>query len=273
MAEINELFDQTATQALELSERIDKASQALDDMLEEAGKVARRVDEETDEVRSALKALIERLDRAESELENGRAAAETGLDAVETKAAELRERLEGLVDTARQSLSELETAKDRVEGDVDTRFQQVATNLTGLETQLEQFAGVLDEDRQQTSAALEAIAGAATEGADRTDDWVEALGALLTRQTDAMIEMANGVIERHNTVMDQVKERFADEAPKEMAAAAGEWLAEAGRLEQSAREWQESLAGKVEELVDRVGGLLTETAPVTTVLRKAEELD
>jgi hypothetical protein len=96
---------------------------------------------------------------------------------------------------------------------------------------------------------------------------VRAIQELLVDQTKAMIEMANGMIERHNQSMEHLKQKFTEEAANQVAASIEPLQEKLESLVELADNKKGELSARSEEALQRVRAAL----PVLEELKTAFE--
>lgn len=279
MAELNELLEQAAAEAANLSEEADGASQSVDALLTRATGLAEQVAEKGEEARGLLKALKEALEQAEEGLTAARGRADASLGDLGARATELRGEVTTMLEQVTARLDELEQHKARLQDDADAQAQSVEGALADLSTHtheageavqagltdtsdaLIRFRGAVDTARTAFTARRTAWEEAAGEleaqATEQALTWVDGIQHLLADQSTAMVEMTNEVVETHNAVMEDLKMRFAVEAREAVGRSLQVLAEELTNLAANAAEEQGVLGEKSEEILGRVRMVVT----------------
>ena len=269
-AVINQLFEEGITRSRELSDAADEAMRAIDDMAKEAEELAERVDTEAAEARQHIKELTSRLERSEGVLETASNQAEGSLTGLAGKSAELAKEAAELLDRVKNSLAELDTRREAVETDMTTRMSAVQDEVTELGGKTQAAQTAAEEGLQQAAQALAgfrtAIDTARAEFAQKQQAWAAAAGELesraathaeawttglidlLERQSTALVEAANSMVDEHNTAMDGLRTRFVQQAPQDLAEALGPLESELGELGQAAETREQALTAEADQM-------------------------
>jgi chromosome segregation ATPase len=240
-AEINELFEEGITRSRELSDAADEAMRAIEAMAGEAEQLAQKVEEEGKQAGQHARDLAARLEEAGHALEAGRGHADGAMEALTGKAGELEAELTSLLDRVTRSMQELDADQKQHQGTLDTEigaaeseFGELARATQEAGTHLEQH---LQEAEQAVSALRAAVDAARTDFAHQQESWASALQALetaahtqseacagalrelLAQQARSMVEAANAMVDQHNTAMQEIRHRFVEQAPQDLATA------------------------------------------------------
>jgi uncharacterized coiled-coil protein SlyX len=109
----------------------------------------------------------------------------------------------------------LETRAHDVNTAVAAAGQHLSEGKSLAEQALAQLGTVVEEGEDSAQKAGEdmvtALKSAVEEMGQALDVWTDGLGDLLTEQTRALLEAANGVIVAHNEAMDRLKIRLSDQ--------------------------------------------------------------
>jgi len=294
MAEINELFEEGITRSRELTDAADDAMNAIDEMAKEAEQLAQRVQDEGTEACQHMRDLASRLDRAEGELETARGKAEGALEGLTGKAQDLKTEAGELLERVKKSLDAVESRKDQLDGSLDTEttsaqedFQELAQKTQEAEAQAEQhlqqaaqaiaaFRTAIDTARaefaqkqQDWSTAVESVQTAAQE---KAEEWVTGLNDLLARQSTALVEAANAMVDHHNNAMEGLKQRFVTQAPEDLSTALDPLEAALKQMGVDAAERGQHLSSEVQELQQWVSQARPDIAPIQDALDSAGRL-
>jgi len=269
-AVINELFEEGITRSRELSDAADEAMRAIDDMAKEAEELAQRVDAEAAEARQHIRDLVSRLERSEGTLEGSSNEAEGALTGLAGKSAELATEAAALLDRVKKSLADLDGRRDQVESDLTTHMTASQDHVTDLADKTQAAQTSVEEDLQQVAQALadfrtaidtarselgqkqEAWAKAAdeleSEAYTHADAWTTGLSDLLERQSTALVEAANSMVDEHNAAMDNVRSRFVEQGPRDLAEALAPVETGLAELGQVAEDREQALTGEAGQM-------------------------
>lgn len=289
MAEMNELLEEAEGQCSALSDELDTAVAAINQVESRADSLHEHAARGAAQVKSRLQALTDRLDAAESALEGARQEAVSDLDALAGQAAALRTDVSDLMLHVREKLDELQDQQGQLDQAMGESMQAVGTDLSDLglkvqetqqsiATQLQEAGQAIDAFGKAVEAAQTALAEKQTEmgtaldelestAQEKTREWVGALQTVLADQTTAMVDMANRALVKHNETMEALKEAFATQAAHQVAASIQPLQDSLELLGQRAGEHGAALTAKAEEALGRVRGAL----PVLEELKAAFE--
>jgi gas vesicle protein len=288
-AVINELFEEGITRSRELSDAADEAMRAIDGMAHEAEEVAERVDQEASEARQHIRDLVGRLGRSEGELEAAGHPVEDALMGLAGASDNLSKGAVFLLERVTKSLAELDSRHDQVEADVTTRMSAAHDDAAELAARTQAARTSAEEDLQQVAQAVadfrtaidtlraefaqrhQAWAQAAddleSEAYTHADAWSGGLSDLLERQSTALVEAANSMVDEHNEAMDGVRARFVAQAPQDLDEALSPLESELGELGQLAQDREQGLTAEAGQVAQ-----WAETAvPLVDNLRSALE--
>jgi colicin import membrane protein len=263
---LNELFEEGITRSRELSDAADEAMHAIDDMAREAEELAERVDAEAAEARQHVRDLVGRLERAEAELEASGNQVEDALMNLAGASDDLSKGAIFLLERVRKSLAELDGRHDTVDADLDTRMTSAQDDASELATRTQAVQASAEEDLQKVAQAVDDFRGAIdrlraefdqkqqawaqaadeleSEAYTHADAWTSGLSDLLERQSTALVEAGNAMVDEHNEAMDGVKARFVEQAPRDLAEALAPLEAEIAELGQAAGDREQGLTGE-----------------------------
>jgi chromosome segregation ATPase len=269
-AVINQLFEEGITRSRELSDAADEAMRAIDEMATEAEELAQRVDTEAAEARQHIRDLVGRLERSEGALETAGNQAETSLTGLAGASAELATEAVSLLDRVKKSLAELDGRRDTVEANLTTRMtaaqddvNELATRTQAAQTDVEEdvqavakavsdFREAIDNLRAEFAQKQQAWATAADELESETfthaDAWTGGLSDLLERQSTALVEAANAMVDEHNDAMDRIKARFVEQGPLDLAEAVAPVESALGELGQAAEDREQGLTAEAGQM-------------------------
>jgi ABC-type transporter Mla subunit MlaD len=269
-AVMNQLLEEGVTRSRELSDASDEALRAIDGAAREAEELTQRLETGTAEARQHIQEIVSRLERSEAALEAAGNEAEGALAGLSGKAGEVAAAAAELLDRVTKSLVELETQREAAESDLTTRMtgaQDEATELAGktqaaataAEEGLEQVAQTLDAFRTAIEAARtelgqkqEAWSAAADElygqAFAHAEAWTSGLIDLLERQSTAMVEAANGMVDEHNQSMEGIRTRFVEQAPQHVGEALEPLESELAELGQAAQTLEQELSAEAGRL-------------------------
>jgi chromosome segregation ATPase len=265
-AVINQLFEEGVTRSREMADAADETMRAIDDMAKHGEALAQRVDAEADEARQHIRELVGRLERSENELEASGHQAENALTTLADASSRLATEAASLLDRVKQSLAELETRREAVQTDLAARLTSTQGEVTELAAAADaarataedglrragqaiaDLRNAVDSARAGWGPKLEAWTSAAdqleSEAIDHSEAWAEALSDLLERQSTALVEAANGMVDEHNRAMDHVTARFEQQAPLDLAEAIDPLEGELVELGQAAESREQELTGE-----------------------------
>jgi hypothetical protein len=273
---MNELLEQATTEAGNLADQADTASDSIETLLTKASALKEQVTNRGAEARTLLQDLKTALAGAQSGVEAARGRADSSLAGLGMKATEVRADVTGLLEGVKRSLDELEAQKARLQTDADTQAQAVEGALSEL---AEHASDAGEAVNQQLVTAVEAITAlrsavetARTEFAARkaawdqaaqqleeqateqSANWVDGVQQILADQATAMVEMTNGVVEAHNAAMEDLKEKFALEATNRVADSVLALAQELESLGQNASGEQDTLTQGSDAILGRIRG-------------------
>jgi chromosome segregation ATPase len=265
-AVINQLFEEGITRSRELSDAADEAMRAIDGMAEEAEELAERVDTEAAEARQHIRDLVGRLERSEGELEASGNQVEDALMNLSGASDDLAKGAVSLLERVRKSLAELDTSRDQVEENLTTRMSAAHDGAAELAARTQAAQTAAEEDVQQVAQAvadfrtaidtlraefaqkLQTWGSAAddleAEAYTHADTWTTGLSDLLERQSTALVEAANSMVDEHNDAMDGMRARFVEQAPQDLAEALAPLETELGALGQAAEDREQGLTAE-----------------------------
>jgi ABC-type transporter Mla subunit MlaD len=274
MAELNELLDQAATEAGNLSAEIDEASDAVDTLVAKANALKDQVTAKGEEARRMLDSLKDALHQAEETLTSARGRADTSLAELGSRAVEVRGGVTRFLEKVKHSLDELETQKTRLVQDADTHAQSVEGALGELSGHMDGVAQAVDQQLTASFASVHSYRGSVEtlrqQLVERKMRWdqradeleahateqalvcVDGVNHVLADQSTAMVEMTNHIVEVHNTAMEDLKEKFATEARQAVATSLQALADELANLAQNAGEEKTNLTSKSDEVLGRV---------------------
>jgi ABC-type transporter Mla subunit MlaD len=274
MAELNELLDEAASEAGSLSEEADGASDSVEALLAKANALEQQVTARGEEARRALESLKDALHEAEESVTAARGRSDAGLADLGTRATELRGEVTNLLEAVKRSLDELETQKARLVEDADAQAHAVEGALSELSNHAGDAAEAIEQQLTGAMAAITAFRGAVetarvefvgrhtafeeaaneleAQATEQALVFVDGMQHLLADQATAMVEMTNGIVETHNAVMENLKERFAVEAREAVAGSLAALAEELTNLAHNAAEEQGTLTAKSDEVLERV---------------------
>jgi chromosome segregation ATPase len=288
-AVINELFEEGITRSRELSDAADEAMRAIDDMATGAEELAGRVDSEAAEARQHIRELVGRLERSESELEASGHQVEDVLMGLAGASEDLAKGAVSLLERVRKSLAELDTRHDQVEADLTTRMSAAQDDAADVAARTRAAQAAAEEDLQRVAQAVadfrsaidtargefahryQAWAQAAddleSEAYTHADAWTSGLSDLLERQSTALVEAANSMVDEHNDAMDGLRARFVEQAPQHLQD-------ELGPLESGLAELGQAVESREQELTAEAGRMAqwaVAAAPLVDALRTSLE--
>jgi chromosome segregation ATPase len=288
-AVINELFEEGITRSRELSDAADEAMHAIDDMAREADELAERVDAEAAEARQHVRDLVGRLERAEAELEASGNQVEDALMNLAAASDDLSKGAVFLLERVQKSLAELDGRHDTIEADLDARMTTAQGDASELAARTQAVQAAAEEDLQKAAQAVDdfraaidrlraefeqkqqAWAQAAdeleSEAYTHADSWTSGLSDLLERQSTALVEAGNAMVDEHNEAMDRVKARFVEQAPQDLAEALAPLEAEIAELARAA----EDREGQLTAEAGRLGQWADAAVPMVDALRAGLE--
>jgi ABC-type transporter Mla subunit MlaD len=271
---MNELLEQATTEAGNLADQADTASDSIETLLTKASALKEQVTNRGAEARTLLQDLKAALAEAQSGVEGARGRADSSLAGLGTKATEVRADVTGLLEQVKRSLDELEAQKARLQADADTQAQAVEGALSEL---AEHASDTGEAINQRLVTAVEAITAlrsavetARTELAakktawdqaaqeleeqatEQSANWVDGVQQILADQATAMVEMTNGVVEAHNAAMEDLKEKFALEATNRVADSVLALAQELESLGQNATGEQDTLTQRSDAILGRI---------------------
>jgi len=294
-AEINELFEQGITHCGELTDAADEAMNAVDAAAERARELADRVQQEGGEAREHLRDLTTRLQKAADALEDSRGGAQGALEGLGEKAEALQAEVGDLLERVQKATAPIEEQRGRLDDSLDAqtaatqadvaelaqttqevdaeagrRLEEAGKAIEAFRASIDAARSELAQKRDAWSEALERLEGAAHE---RANACVAALQELLQRQATAIVDAANVMVDRHNDTMDVIKQAFAEQAPQDLAAAAGPLQAALLGLGEEAIAREQALAARLVELDAAMDAHATPLDALRTALEAAAELE
>jgi chromosome segregation ATPase len=294
-AEINELFEEGITRCRELTDAADEAMDGIDAMAREAEELAQRVQAEAGEACTHMRELAGRMEQAEGAVETARGKADGALEALAARAADLKQEAGELLEKARKSMADVETRKDELDGGLEVHmastqqdFQELVQATQDAQRQAEEQ---LQEASQRIAALQSAIEGARSEFAqkqqawsdavhelettvqEKAEEWIEGLNELLQRQSQALVGAGNAMVDQHNDAMDNLKRRFVEQAPQDLATALAPVEAALTALGEEASECGPRLASEAQQLEQWVSGALPIVTPIQAALDAAAGLE
>jgi SMC interacting uncharacterized protein involved in chromosome segregation len=294
MTDLNELLEQAAAEAGELSEEAENTSEVVGALTGRAGDLVEQVTSKGEEVRQHLRALKEKLARAESGVTAARDRADSSLESLGTRAAAVREEVGQFMEKVKKGLEELEAKKTQLQDQVDTQAQATEGTFTELSDHVGDLADSIDHElvtahntiaafrsavetarveftakKAEWDQAMETLEEQATE---QSLTWVDGIQGLLADQATAVVEMTNRLVEVHNAAMDELKEKFAQEAKDAVANSLHSLSEELTNLGQNAADEQDELAAKSDQILGKVREALPIIEQITDALRAADRL-
>jgi DNA repair exonuclease SbcCD ATPase subunit len=264
MAEMNELLEEAEGQCSALSDELDTAVAAINQVESRADSLHEHAVRGATQVKSRLQALTDRLDAAESALEGARQEAVADLDALAEQAAALRTDVSDLMLHVREKLDELQDQQGQLDQAMNESMQAVGTDVSDLGIKVQETQQSIATQLQEAGQALDELESTAQE---KTREWVGALQTVLADQTTAMVDMANRALVKHNETMEALKESFATQAAHQVAASIQPLQDSLELLGQRAGEHGAAITAKAEEALGRVRAAL----PVLEELKAAFE--
>jgi DNA repair exonuclease SbcCD ATPase subunit len=293
-AEINELFEQAATLAADLTDTADEAAETIEEVVDRAGDLAQRVASEGEEAGRLFKELTARLEQAEQELADARERAKAGFDALAGKAGTVGETVAELLNGVKDTLAGLEAQREKLDGDLDTRgetasrdFEEFTRKVQELEAatgqQLEQAGEDIGAFRTAVEAARDELAGRKSEWLHGLEElqtsvmesvktWASGMMGLLGGQTETMVGLANHAIDRHNETMEELKQLFTEQAVAEVTGALEPVQDALTKLGELAVARQGDLTGAAGQIVGKVQAALPVLEQIRTALAAAQAL-
>jgi DNA repair exonuclease SbcCD ATPase subunit len=239
MAELNELLEQAAAEAGELSEEAENTSEVMTQITERATDLVEQVTSKGEEVRQHLRALKDKLAHAEGGVTDARGRADSSLEGLGARASAVREEVGELLEKVKAGLAELETQKARLQDSADTQAQAAEGAFSDLSDHVGDVADAIDQQlvtaHDAITAFRSAVETARTEftakktewdqamekleeqATEQSLNWADGIHGLLADQATAVVDMTNHLVEVHNTAMEDLKEKFAQEAKAAVA--------------------------------------------------------
>jgi chromosome segregation ATPase len=288
MAELNELLEEAAGRAQDLSQDASEAIQGIRKLVDGARDLSETVDQQSQKAVAALRAVADKLDDAESRLESE--VGETGneLDALATRAAAVREEVAGVLEQVKDALEKLSQRRQETQDTVDASLQTAAGDVGELGTQVQETSKGLSEHLDEAAEAVGQLRTAVTQAqADlqrKQGEWTRTLNEmaltartetefvgkgvteLLTRQTTALLDLGNHVIDEHNKAMDELKSAYAQEAKEKLAPPLQALTAKLEALGELSGNAKEALGTEADGLLGKVAAALPLIEQVKAVL-------
>lgn len=289
MAELNELLEEAAVRCGALSDELDDTVSGVRSVVERAGQLWETLSKGGEEARNRFKELLAQIDTAEQGLEQARADAAADLDSLGTKAEAVGQGVRDLLEKVNTGLQELQQHDSQLSQGIDNQVQAVGTDFNDLAGKIQEVQQGVDTQLQQAGQAITdlqtAVGEARNELNEKTNDWTAtvdqletgaqeaartwttAIQSLLSDQTTAMLEMANGMLTKHNETMEQLKTKFATEAALQFAAAIEPLRDRLENLVEQAGLRRDELSARSDEALQRVRAAV----PVLEQLKTAFE--
>jgi chromosome segregation ATPase len=288
MAELNELLEEAAGRAQDLSQDASEAIQGIQKVVGGARDLSEKVDEQTQKAVTALRAVADKLEEAESHLESEVGDTGTEMDALATRAAAVREEVAGVLEKVKGSLETLAQKRQESQDSVDASLQTAAGDVAELGTQVQERAKALgdqlDDAAEKVAELRTAVAQAQADLQGKQGQWTTALNELaltaqsetefvgkgmtdlLSRQTTALLDLGNHVIDEHNKAMDELKAAYAQQAKDRLAAPLDALTAKLEALGELSGIAKESLGEEADNLLAKVAAALPLIDQVKAVL-------
>jgi chromosome segregation ATPase len=292
MAELNELFEEAAGRAQDLSQDASEAIQSIQKVVSAARDLSETLDAQTQRAAAALRAVADKLDEAEGHLESEVGDAGNELDALATRAAAVREEVAGVLEQVKEALEKLDQKRQESQDQVDASLQAAASDVADLGEEVQEsgkgLGEHLDVATEKVAELRTAVTQARTELQAKQAQWTTALNELaltarsetefvgkgvvelLNRQSTALLDLGNHVIDTHNDVMDALTLKYTKDATERLAKpleALTTKLEALGELSGNAKEAlgdeADALLGKVAAalpLIEQVKGVLGQTS-------------
>ena len=291
---MNELLEEAAAKAKDLSEEASDWIDALKKMLDKAGDLSERLGDEGREASAHLNVLTTKLEQAAGKLESAAKGAGSELDDLGQKAENLETDIGELVERVKKDLDELEEQKGRIRDSVDTQFHSMGSEVSELGQQIlereaatnqhladaqksigefrqfvEKARGELAQKQAQWVGGLSEVW---SEADKRTQAWVNALSGVLADQTTAMVEMANHMIGKHNEVMEGLKQKFAVQAKNEVANSLDPLRVALEAVRDLCDDYKDDFGERSQQILDRIGKAMPLIADISVSLQTAHEM-
>lgn len=292
--DINPLFEQAITLCGEMSDQLDATSDQVESAVDAANKLGETLEDDSAELRQAIRSLTERLQKARTDIEQADGKAGAALDGLAGRADAVegdtdllvngvQEGTANLEDTVAESFRSLEAQAELLAAD----FERLAAGITDLSQALADHAGderaaleslsrrfdeAYAELSQKQSEWLNAVDRITTDIAESSQAATQALGDMLRSHATASLAWGNELVMAHNAVMESLGSVFAERAPESVDQAVQPLLQELRGVVAAAEGHHEELSTKGQALLDRLTSLIPEIVTLTQSLQTTEGL-
>jgi hypothetical protein len=287
MALLNELLEEAAARTATLTAEAQTAIEVVDGLVLRVESLAELIGEEGGEAHGRFQALQARLPAAGGELDESGERAHGALQAMAAAAVGAQGRVAELTAAVGAALAEAQARRDELAAAFDQHVEaagsdceQLAQRASSLdesgEQRLQEAAQALDARRSAVGAARDGLAAGQAEllatvdalGATAREAaqlFVAGMGEAFTAQTIALFELERGIKEAHNDTVVPLRQTFAEESIKSLAASVA-----------PLREALESAGGACGEheqaLLEAVAGVLERCENAAGSLARSQEL-
>jgi hypothetical protein len=242
---LNELLEQAIAECVRLTDEAQEAEEAVGQVVDRADSLVSGVVTDGERTSQGLEILAETLVDAHEDLQTAidepvKAALQQILDraqVVQTRAGQLEEKVA-------QDVADLAAETHRIDTDLQERVVSTSNHFQGVGEAMAEIEALALEHIQTTRTAIGALEDAVEQGRDalgqardelmRELDAAEAaarsqataytggIQTLLSRQTHALIGLANAMISAHNDAVVDCRQQFAETIPSVLRQAAAD---------------------------------------------------
>jgi chromosome segregation ATPase len=292
--EMNPLLEQAITQCGDLTDQLDNTSEQVDSVVAAANQLGESLEEDSGDLREAIRSLTSRLQKARTDLEEADGKAGTALDMLAGRAEAvegdtdlivnaLKEGTANVEETVTESFQSLDAQADLLTGDFErlaegiSDLSQALANHTSeekdaLESLTERFDDAYADLSEKQTEWLNALDRITTDIGEGSQAAARALGDMLRSHATASLAWGNQLVIDHNEVMQSLGTVFGERAPESVDQAVQPLLQELRNVVSAAETHREELSTRAQGLLDGLTALIPEIVALTEALQTTEGL-
>ncbi len=293
--QINQLLDEAAGHCDLLSDKATETQGAVDDMVEKAEALSKRIEAELEDAQTALKGLEDKLNEAEDALEAATEGAKSGLEAVVTKAGEVEADVGELLTRVKSELDELEAKNTELEGQLAAQGDDVGEAFEGLAEQIGKLQETIGKEVEEATAAVQAFRDRLAEARDDWDAkkvefitalddldeanheqtalYADAVAKVLESQTDVLENLANEkLIASHNDAIEKMDDALVQETLDQVGATVASLQGAMEALATTCGEHESAVEGKSGQILEKIAEAVSLVERIRPILELASRL-
>jgi chromosome segregation ATPase len=294
MALMNELLEEAAAKAAQLSQDAGGTDDTIGRIAAAASELEKQLREQADRVHRRYQEVTDRLADVEAEVGEGRDQVSSALDGLGTRSAAARQNVIDLLTSVQAELAQLDEQRQRILERHGTLSEEAEDGLEDLARRFsesqspiqeggDEARAAADELRQRVGTANDALEGArdqaleAMNGAEsaawtQTAAVSEALDGFVGDAAQQLVDLGNKLVEEHNQTMEVLQQGIFEAATARVSSSMEPLRTAIEQLTELARSQKEPLGHGAEAVVEAIRAQVALAEALRPVLESAGAL-